>query len=436
MDQERKKALLVGVRIGQAPDFDHTLTELTALAQACGYEVAAVETQNVAQVNTGVYVGKGKVEEIKALAHMLDVDLVIFDNSLSPMQLRNLNQIIDRAVMDRTSLILEIFSLRARTREAQIQVEMARLQYELPRLAGLGEMLSRQGGGSGGGFANKGAGEKKLELDRRKIRHRIAELRKELKEVEQNRKTQRKRRQESRIPQVALVGYTNAGKSTLMNALMDQFREAEEKTAVLERRKVYVKDMLFATLDTTVRKITLPDKRDFLLSDTVGFVSNLPHGLVEAFQSTLEEAVLADLLLIVIDYSDPDWEDQLQVTRETLRQLHADAIPMIYVYNKCDLALEQERDRLPASLPQTGDRRIYMAAGKGIGLDELVTMIKNEIYQDYVDCSMLFPYTQGALVAYFNENAVVHGTEYLAEGTKLDMSCLLKDVQKYKEYIV
>ena len=434
--EEKMKALLVGVNVNNDPDFETALTELESLAEACGYEVVGIETQNVAQVNTGVYVGKGKVDEIKAVAHMLEADMVIFDNSLSPMQLRNLNQIIERPVMDRTNLILEIFSSRARTREAQIQVETARLQYELPRLTGLGEMLSRQGGGSSGGLANKGAGEKKLELDRRKIRHRISELKKELKEVEQNRATQRKRRLSQGIPQVALVGYTNAGKSTLMNALIERYAMPDENPDKLEDRKVYVENMLFATLDTTVRKIVLPDKKEFLLSDTVGFVSRLPHNLVESFHSTLEEVKYADVLLEVIDYSDPHYEDQIKVTEHTLKDLGAEKIPLIRVFNKCDKIHPGDRDRMPAQIPYTGDSCIYMAAGQGIGLDELVALISRVIYQDYVDCVMLIPYDKGNLVAYFNENASVRETEYLAEGTRLTMSCLLKDLQKYKEYIV
>ena len=255
---QKMKALLVGVNLGNDPDFENALKELESLAEACNMEVVGVETQNISQVNTGVYVGTGKVDEIKALAHMLEAEVVIFDNTLSPMQLRNLKDIIERPILDRTHLILQIFSSRAKTREAQIQVETARLQYELPRLTGMGEILSRQGGGSGG-LSNKGAGEKKLELDKRKIRHRISELKKEIKEVEKNRETQRKRRLSQGIPQVALVGYTNAGKSTLMNALIDKYEQNDEK-------KVMAQDMLFATLDTTVRKIHLPDKKEFLLS--------------------------------------------------------------------------------------------------------------------------------------------------------------------------
>ena len=225
---EKIKALLVGVNLNDDPDFENALKELESLAEACDMEVVGVETQNVNQINTGVYVGTGKVDEIKAVAHMLSADVVIFDNTLSPMQLRNLKDIIERPILDRTNLILQIFSSRAQTREAKIQVETARLQYELPRLTGMGEVLSRQGGTSGG-MSNRGAGEKKLELDKRKIRHRISELKKELKVVEKNRETQRKRRLIQGIPQVALVGYTNAGKSTLMNMLLEKYEQKDEK---------------------------------------------------------------------------------------------------------------------------------------------------------------------------------------------------------------
>ena len=296
----------------------------------------------------------------------------------------------------------------------------------------MGEILSRQGGGSGG-LSNKGAGEKKLELDKRKIRHRISELKKELREVEKNRETQRKRRLVQGIPQVALVGYTNAGKSTLLNAFIDKYEENEEKK---EDRKVMAKNMLFATLDTTVRKIHLPDKREFLLSDTVGFISKLPHNLVEAFHSTLEEVKFANLLLEVVDYSDEHYMDHMEVTRQTLKELGADEIPCIHVFNKCDIAKANGREDVPAELPHIGKDCIYMAAGQNIGLEELVQLISNHIYQNYVECTMLIPYTEGALVSYFNENATVKETEYEAEGTKITMSCLLKDLKKYKEYVI
>ena len=292
--------------------------------------------------------------------------------------------------------------------------------------------MSRQGGGSGG-LSNKGAGEKKLELDKRKIRHRISELKKELREVEKNRETQRKRRLVQGIPQVALVGYTNAGKSTLLNAFIDKYEENEEKK---EDRKVMAKNMLFATLDTTVRKIHLPDKREFLLSDTVGFISKLPHNLVEAFHSTLEEVKYANLLLEVVDYSDEHYMEHMEVTRETLKELGANEIPCIHVFNKCDIAKANGREDVPVELPHIGKDCIYMAAGQHIGLEELVQLISERIYEDYVDCTMLIPYTEGALVSYFNENATVKATEYEAEGTKITMSCLLKDLKKYKEYVI
>ena len=417
---EKIKALLVGVNLKDDPDFETALKELESLAEACNMEVVGVETQNVDQINTGVYVGTGKVDEIKAAAHMLEADVVIFDNTLSPMQLRNLKDIIERPILDRTNLILQIFSSRAQTREAKIQVETARLQYELPRLTGMGEILSRQGGTSGG-MSNRGAGETKLELDKRKIRHRISELKKELKVVEKDRKTQRKRRLIQGIPQVALVGYTNAGKSTLMNALLDKYEQKDEK-------KVLAEDMLFATLDTTIRSIHLPDKKEFLLSDTVGFINKLPHNLVQAFHSTLEEVKYADLLLEVVDYSDENHKEQMQVTADTLRELGAEQIPCIHVYNKCDGLIDP--------LPQIRGDNIYMAAKKGIGLEELIEMISSHIYQDYVDCVMLIPYTEGALVSYFSENATIRDTEYLAEGTKITMNCLLKDLKKYKQYVV
>lgn len=422
-DHQKIKAFLVGVNLGNNPNFEKELEELASLAEACDMEVVGVETQNLDQVNTGVYVGKGKVDEIKAVAHMLEADVIIFDDTLSPMQLRNLKDIIERPVLDRTHLILQIFSSRARTREAQIQVETARLQYELPRLTGMGEVLSRQGGGSGG-LSNKGAGEKKLELDKRKIRHRISELKKELKEVEQNRQTQRKRRMQQGIPLVALVGYTNAGKSTLMNALIDQYGQDEEK-------KVLVQNMLFATLDTTVRKIRLPNNKEFLLSDTVGFINKLPHNLVQAFHSTLEEVKYADLLLEVVDFSDENYKEHMAVTRDTLKELGADNIPCIHVFNKCDQCPDMD-----GLLPKVGNAAIHMAAGKNIGIPELTEIIGKEIFRDYVECEMLIPYTHGHMISYFNENATVYKTEYLAEGTKITLSCLFKDLQKYKMYVI
>ena len=415
------RAFLVGVNVNGDPDYERSMAELAELAKACHMEVVGKAEQNLPSVNQAFYVGTGKVDEIKAAASMLGASIVIFDNSLTPSQLRNLQNRLELTIMDRTNLILEIFSKRAKTKEAKMQVEIASLQYALPRLIGMGEVLSRQGGTSGGGMSNKGAGEKKLELDRRRINHRITELNRELKSVETERSTQRKQRQASGIPLVSLVGYTNAGKSTLMNLMVDEFVGEES-------RKVMAKDMLFATLDTTVRKITPQGRQPFLLSDTVGFISNLPHHLVKAFQSTLDEVKYADLLLHEVDYSDPEYQEQIKVTRETLKDLGADHIPCIYIFNKAD----REMETLPVVLKD----KIYMSAKDGRGLSELVQMIYDQVFDDHVQCTMMIPYDKGNLVSYFQKEGMVREISYEAEGTKVSLQCPVKDYEKYKEYVI
>ncbi|MBP5668999.1 MAG: GTPase HflX, partial [Lachnospiraceae bacterium] len=292
--QEEVRTILVGVNLGEREeDFERSMKELKALAEAAGKKTVGIVTQNADHVNQAVYVGTGKVKEIKELIGFQEADEVIFDDALSPTQMRNLGKDLDCPVLDRTNLILDIFALRAKTKEAKLQVETAQLQYALPRLVGMREQLGRQGGASGS-LSNKGAGETKLELDRRRIEHRISELRKELSEIEGNRETMRKRRDDSRLPQVALVGYTNAGKSTIMNRMLEHYGTKKEKT-VMEQ------DMLFATLDTTVRSMEFADRKSFLLTDTVGFIHKLPTDLIKAFRSTLDEVKYADLLLHVVD---------------------------------------------------------------------------------------------------------------------------------------
>ena len=286
-EEEKEKVLLVGVETDETEDFERSMEELADLAQACEMQVVGILTQKMSAINKSLYIGTGKVKEVREYAAETGAQAVIFDNTLSPSQVRNLNEELELPILDRTGLILDIFAKRAKTREAVLQVETARLKYLLPRLVGMRDALSRQGGGSGS-MSNKGAGEKKLELDRRKIEHRIAELQRELKEITKEREVQRSRRNKGRLPLVSLVGYTNAGKSTIMNMLLNAYVKDEEK-------QVLEKDMLFATLDTTVRRIAPPDRKPFLLSDTVGFISKLPHSLVKAFHSTLEEAKEADL---------------------------------------------------------------------------------------------------------------------------------------------
>ena len=321
------KVYLVGVDTQNDRQFERSMAELAELANACEMEVVGNCVQHT-QINKAIYVGPGKLEQIREEAEELQADLLLFNDSLTPSQLRNIQDDTGMAVMDRTTLILEIFASRAKSREAMLQVEVARLQYLLPRLVGLHEALSRQGGTSGS-MSSRGSGEKKLELDRRRAQSRLTELRRELAEMETERRTQQKKRARSAIPRVALVGYTNAGKSTIMNSMVMRYLGDAEKT-------VMEKDMLFATLDTTVRSITPKENKTVLLSDTVGFIDKLPHGLVKAFRSTLSEAASADLLLHVVDFSDPDYKDHIAVTNETLEEIGAADIPVLMVYNKVD----------------------------------------------------------------------------------------------------
>ncbi len=434
-----ERALLVGVNLNDGEDYLTSLKELGALAEACEMEVTATAEQTLDQVHKAFYIGTGKVEEVKELAIECDVDVIIFDNSLSPMQMRNLQERLEKPILDRSTLILDIFARRARSREAKLQVEVARLQYMLPRLVGLHAALSRQGGASGS-MSNRGAGEKKLELDRRVLEKRLSQLRRELKEVGQERETQRKQRMKTGMPRVALVGYTNAGKSTLLNAMLELYGTDEVDA---EEKKVMEKDMLFATLDTTVRKIAPQDHHAFLLSDTVGFIHKLPHNLVEAFQSTLEEAKEADILLQVVDYSDAHYRDQIAVTNQTLHKLGADGVPMLYVYNKADLVEPEalpglagtEPGKLLQSLPVAAQDSIYMSAKERVGVEELIRLIETKLSGGYRDCTMLIPYTDGRAVSYLNEHGVVRQTQYLEEGVQLSLQCREEDYQFYRDYL-
>lgn len=434
-----ERVLLVGANLNDGEDYLASLKELGALAEACDMEVAGVTSQTLETVHKAFYIGTGKVDEVKEMAQNYDVDVIIFDNSLSPMQMRNLQERLEKPILDRSALILDIFARRARSREAKLQVEVARLQYMLPRLVGLHAALSRQGGASGS-MSNRGAGEKKLELDRRVLEKRLSQLRRELKEVGQERETQRKQRMKTGMPRVALVGYTNAGKSTLLNAMLELYGTDEVD---VEEKKVMEKDMLFATLDTTVRKIAPQDHHAFLLSDTVGFIHKLPHNLVEAFQSTLEEAKEADILLQVVDYSDAHYRDQIAVTNQTLHKLGADGVPMLYVYNKADLVEPEalpglagtESGKLLQSLPVVAQDGIYMSAKERVGVEELIRLIERKLSGGYRDCTMLIPYTDGRAVSYLNEHGVVRQTQYLEEGVQLSLQCREEDYQFYRDYL-
>lgn len=415
------KVLLVGVDTGEEQDFDRSMEELKSLAEAAEKQVVGIITQKLDAVNKALYIGTGKVREVRQFAADCEAEEIVFDNSLTPSQIRNLGRELELPILDRTNLILDIFAIRAQTKEAKLQVETARLQYMLPRLVGMHEALNRQGGASGS-MSNKGTGEKKLELDRRRIEHRISELRKELEEISKSRATQRKRRRESRIPQVALVGYTNAGKSTILNHMVENFGDCPEKT-VLE------KNMLFATLETSVRSIDTGDNKIFFLVDTVGFINKLPHGLVKAFRSTLEEVKYADLLVQVVDFSDENYRQQMEVTEATLKELEAGDIPQIIVYNKADRCQME-------NLPKIQDRKIYMSAVNNVGIEELSELIKSVIYEENEDCSFFIPYAAGKVASYFMENASVLEKEYRDDGIFLKVNCHRQDAARYQEYLV
>ncbi len=420
-----ERALIVGVnktvdRKTEKSQF--ALDEMMSLVKACDMQPVGCLEQNMDSTNASTYIGAGKVREVYDMVRALEADLVIFDNGLSPIQLRNLQKELDCPVMDRTTLILEIFSTRARTREAKLQVETARLQYMLPRLVGLHDALSRQGGASGA-MSNKGAGEKKLELDRRRLEQRLTNMKRELENITGERKIQRKKRADSGIPRVSLTGYTNAGKSTIMNSLLSAYAEDEEK-------KVFENDMLFATLDTTVRRIVPPSQNAFLLSDTVGFISNLPHNLVKAFRSTLEEVQEADLLIHVVDYSNENYMEHIKVTEETLRELGAEKIPMIYVYNKADLCGMGE------SAVVQGEDRIYMSAKSQNGIETLLTLIAGKLSKGYRVCDLLIPYERGDIVSYLNDNAIVYNMDYRENGVCLNANISLIDMGRYESFIV
>ncbi|QJC50508.1 GTPase HflX [Paenibacillus albicereus] len=412
----RERAILVGVHEQNNHQFAYSMQELQGLAEACNIEVVAELTQKAERIHSTHYLGSGKLEELAALMEAYDSPTVICNDELSPSQIRNLEAAVKTKVIDRTIVILDIFAERAQTKEAQLQVEVARLNYMLPRLVGLRESLGRQGGGGGAGLRNRGAGETKLELDRRRIEERIHLLETELEKLVHQRQVQRKRRKKNEIPVLALVGYTNAGKSTLLNALVDTFHPDSGKN-------VLAKDMLFATLETSVRSIELPDRKSFLLTDTVGFVSGLPHHLIKAFRSTLEEVAEADLLVHVVDSSNPEFKQQIEVTEQTLKELGADGIPMLYAFNKADLAGQ--------SYPRVEQDRVYLSAYKREGVDELVAQIRKQIFRDYIAAEVVVPFDQGAWVSFFNEHAHVQETEYEEAGTRLKLEVREADLNRF-----
>ncbi len=413
IEQKRiERAVLVGLAChsftAEQNADEETLAELAALTETAGGEVVAMTLQNRPAPDAKTFIGEGKVEEVRLLAEANEADLIIFDNELSPSQMRVLEELTKKTILDRSGLILDIFAQRARTGEGKLQVELAQYQYILPRLAGLGQSMSRLGGGIG----TRGPGESKLESDRRHIRRRIDKLRADLEQVRQVRAVQRRQRKKTELPLVAIVGYTNAGKSTLLNLLTDAGIEANNR--------------LFDTLDPTTRKKRISDTQEILLSDTVGFIRKLPHHLVSAFKATLEELAYADLLLHVVDVSDPQWEIHAQTVDKVIEQLGAQEIPRVMVYNKADKCQE---------LPTARDGVLF-SAKTGEGIDALLSAIEQALGRGKHEMRLCIPYSDGAVLDVLHREAQVAALEYAESGTLVTVIVDDKLCGKLQQYQV
>lgn len=409
-----ERVILVAAQKKQFPEKEarESLEELSDLVKTAGAVILDVVLQRVDSIHPGLYIGTGKVEELKEMIGRYHATGVVFDEELSPIQMRNLSEALDVKVMDRTMIILDIFASRARSREGKLQVEMAQLKYQSSRLIGFGTMLSRQGGGIG----SRGPGEKKLELDKRHIHVRMEMLKNELAEVEKHRQLIRQRREKNNTPVVALVGYTNAGKSTLLNKLSGS--------------DVYVQDQLFATLDPTTRAVELPSGSEILLTDTVGFIRKLPHHLVKAFYSTLEEAKYADIILHVMDVSSPYLETHKQVVYETLERLDIKDVPIIAVYNKIDRAEENY------AKDEKAEYEVALSAKLGNGCETLLSCIEELLYANMKSFKVLIPYDKQDVVTFCHTYGERIEMDYLAEGTAIQGFIPKEKFYKIEPFII
>lgn len=422
-EQHPKRQVILAGLDQQNENFEYEMTELANLAAANNMIVVGQLIQKLERPNASTYFGKGKVTELKEALEYYGAEMVVTNDELSPSQIRNLEAGTQADIMDRTALILDIFASRAKTKIAKLQVAIAQLKYQLPRLrTSMNVRLDQQTGGGGGSFTSRGAGETKLEMNRRHIQHQISLMQAELTNIEADDETRRAYRAKQSIRNVALVGYTNAGKSTIMNALVKRFGGNKGKT-------VFQADMLFATLETSVRKIQLPDNQNFLLSDTVGFVSKLPHGLVAAFRATLAEAADADLLIQVVDYADPHYQEMMATTAKTLKEIGVGDIPMVTVYNKADQIPEQ------AYPDRTGDTLILSALDSK-SQDALVDVVKEHIFADYITTTLHIPFSDGQLVSELNEQATVHELDYDESGTVMKVTLTPIQKNRVEKYII
>lgn len=413
-DDKLQRVLTVACNTGEY-DVEASLIELAELVSTAGGEVVASMVQNLQAVNNSTYIGAGKLQEVKQFCEDNEVDLVIFDDSLSGSQIKNIEDILDVRVIDRTMLILDIFALHARTAEGKLQVELAQQKYLLPRLYGMGKQLSRQGGGSNGSIGNRGPGETKLESDRRHIKRRIESLEADLLEMEQRRDLTRKRRLKNGVVTIAIVGYTNVGKSTLLNLLTDAGVLAENK--------------LFATLDPTARELRLKDGQTAILIDTVGLIQRLPHQLVKAFRSTLEEAATADIILNICDISDERVDVQLKVTKEVLDSLGCGDIPIITVYNKID-KVNYDNVRL------MNNNSVFISAKENRGIDELFDCIGRVLAEKVTTLQLLVPYDKGGILDKIRNGGVILSEEYNEAGVLVKATIEKKLQHLVEEFIV
>ena len=413
-EEKQEKVIIAGVHRGLKDHLSDTteqsMAEIYELVKTAGGAVVGEMVQNKPDIESATYMGEGKLEELKTAVETLEADAVVFDDELSPVQMRNITDLLGVKVLDRSMLILDIFAMRALSREGKLQVELAQLKYRLPRLRGFGAEMSRTGAGIG----TRGPGETRLESDRRHIRRRIGALEEEIAEVSKHRELIRERRKKDGVITAALVGYTNAGKSTLLNTLTDA--------------QVFAEDKLFATLDPTSRAIVLDDNRQILLVDTVGFIRKLPHHLIEAFKSTLEEAVVADVLLHVIDASSEDTDDQIAVAEQVLSDIGASNKPIIEVFNKCDKTGEEEL--------KSGKNRVYISAKYKKNIDKLLSAIADAAPGRKIKVKALIPYSAGALMSELHETQKVISEEYSENGTEAELMVDAKMYDKIKEYII
>jgi len=446
-----ERAILVGLGDDREEiDIEYSMHELEELVMAADAEVVGSIVQNKRIIEVATYIGSGKVQEVKQLAEANDANVIVFNDELSGSQIRNLEAEIGLKVIDRTALILDIFARRAQSRTSKLQIELAQLGYRLPRLTGYGNALSRTGGGIG----TRGPGEQKLEIDKRRIRERISDIRHELKEESKVRETQKAGRQRGGEPLVALVGYTNAGKSSVMNRMLTLVQGGPsagasvlEKAGSLQKdgsdqedgvKRVFEKDMLFATLDTYHRRVEFEDNKAMVLVDTVGFVSKLPHKLVEAFKATLEEVHDADLLLHVVDVTNENVHNQISITEKVLRELDAFGKPTLLLLNKIDLLAPEDHDTVmvPKAGMFDGYEALRISARTGEGFDALIEKLRSKIFRGHVKVHMLIPYAEGAVYSYLCDNHHVSKTAYVETGSLIEVELDTKDYQRYKRFEV